>query len=125
MKRLESAPLLNTYERFPVTFALGRGCELFDREGRRYLDFLAGIAVVPAGHANPAVAAAIKDQAERLVHVSNLFWSEPMVELAARLRYSAGGWGRVFFCNSGAEANECAIKPVSYTHLTLPTIYSV
>jgi len=106
----EGAPLMNTYARQPVTFVSGRGCRLFDAQGRGYLDCLGGIAVVPAGHANPEIAAAIADQAGRLLHVSNLFWSEPMVDLAEKIRRSAGGWGRVFFCNSGAEANECAIK---------------
>ena len=111
MKIAETA-VMNTYGRFPVTFVSGRGCELYDQEGRRYLDCLGGIAVVAAGHANPEIAAAISAQALKLVHISNLFWNEPMLELAARLRQSAGGWGRVFFCNSGAEANECAIKLV-------------
>ncbi|NLF25222.1 MAG: acetylornithine transaminase [Deltaproteobacteria bacterium] len=111
MQRVEPA-LMNTYSPFPVTFVRGSGCELYDAKGRRYLDCLGGIAVVSAGHANPEIAAAITDQANKLMHVSNIFLSEPMLSLAQRLRRSAGEWGQVFFCNSGAEANECAIKLV-------------
>lgn len=102
--------LLNTYKRAAVDFARGDGEYLFDSTGKRYIDLLSGIAVVSVGHANPKVAAAISAQAQTLVHVSNLFGSAPMRTLAERLQQSNGGWGRVFFCNSGAEANECAIK---------------
>jgi len=101
---------MNTYKRAGVDFVLGDGEYLYDTHGRRYIDFLAGIAVVSVGHANPTVASAINSQALTLVHVSNLFGSPPMRSLAERLRSSTGGWGKVFFCNSGAEANECAIK---------------
>jgi len=103
------APLLDTYSRVDVTFVAGRGCALFDEEGKEYLDCLGGLAVVAAGHANERVAAAICDQAHKLVHVSNLYWTVPMVDLARRVR-DITGWGRVFFANSGAEANEGAIK---------------
>ncbi len=104
--------LMNTYKRTVVDFVRGDGEYLFDSSGRRYIDMLAGVAVISVGHANPHVAEAIATQANTLVHVSNYFGSLPMRELAARLHSTVGGWGRVFFCNSGAEANECAIKIV-------------
>ena len=97
-----------------VMFERGLGTELFDTDGRRYLDFLAGIAVVSLGHSNPVVAAAVAEQASRLVHVSN-FFANPVATRAAMqidrlLTDSTGRPGQVFFTNSGAEANECAIK---------------
>ena len=101
--------LMNTYKRNDITFVRGSGCLLFDENGKRYLDCLAGIAVVASGHANEDVAKAIAKQATELVHVSNLFNNKPMLQLAEKLT-STCGFGRVFFCNSGAEANECAIK---------------
>jgi acetylornithine/N-succinyldiaminopimelate aminotransferase len=92
----------------------GRGTELWDADGKRYLDFLAGIAVVSLGHANPQVAEAIADQAERLVHVSNFFANPVATEAAVKLNdllaAATGRRGQVFFTNSGAESNECAIK---------------
>lgn len=103
------APLMDTYARAPVTFVGGRGCTLFDDAGNEYLDCLGGLAVVAAGHANDRVTAAIAEQAAKLVHTSNIYWTRPMQDLAARL-VELTGWGRVFFSNSGAEANECAIK---------------
>ncbi|MGH7378128.1 MAG: aminotransferase class III-fold pyridoxal phosphate-dependent enzyme, partial [Candidatus Methylomirabilales bacterium] len=105
------AALMPTYRRYPVTFVGGEGVELYDDAGRRYLDFVAGVAVTALGHAHPAVTEAVARQAGRLVHTSNLYYTEPMVELAERLR-ALLGWpdGKVFFANSGAEANECAIK---------------
>jgi len=97
-----------------VMFERGRGTELWDSEGRRYLDFLAGIAVVSLGHANPAVADAICDQAGRLLHVSNFFANPVATEAAVKidglLRDATGHGGQIFFTNSGAEAVECAIK---------------
>jgi len=109
-----SPMLMSTYAPAPVRFVSGRGTELFDDEGRRYLDFLAGIAVVSVGHANPRVAEAIGGQAARLMHVSNLFSNELNERLAADLDRLIGdgspAGGQVFFANSGAEANECAIK---------------
>lgn len=98
-----------TYRRAPVEFVRGEGVRLWDAEGRQYLDFLAGISVCSVGHCHPAVVAAIREQAGRLTHVSNLFYSEGGVRLAQRLCESSLG-GRAFLCNSGAEANECAIK---------------
>ena len=100
-----------TYAPPPVTFVRGQGSLLWDDTGRQYLDFLSGLAVTSLGHAHPAVADAICAQARTLLHVSNLFGTEPQRQVAATLdRLLAAGPGRVFFCNSGAEANECAIK---------------
>jgi acetylornithine/N-succinyldiaminopimelate aminotransferase len=107
-----SSLLMNTYKRTVVDFVRGDGEYLFDSSGKRYIDMLAGVAVVSVGHSNLHVAEAIATQAHTLVHVSNYFGTIPMRELADRLHSTAGGWGRVFFCNSGAEANECAIKLV-------------
>ena len=101
--------LAATYSRLPVVFEKGRGTTLWDSEGRAYTDFLAGIAVCALGHAHPAVQAALAEQAGKLLHVSNLFYTRPQAELAEWLtRHSFAD--RVFFCNSGAEANEAAIK---------------
>jgi predicted acetylornithine/succinylornithine family transaminase len=103
------APLLPTYARQDVTFVTGDGAWLVDADGRRYLDFVAGIAVVGLGHLHPAPLAAARAQLERLWHASNLYWTEPMAELAGRLSSRFGG-AQAFFCNSGAEAVEAAIK---------------
>jgi acetylornithine/N-succinyldiaminopimelate aminotransferase len=103
--------LAPTYARYPVEFASGRGCVLVDADGAEYLDFLAGIAVNNCGHCHPRIVAAVQEQAARLIHVSNLFYTAPNVRLAARLADRSLG-GVVFFCNSGAEANEAAIKLV-------------
>jgi predicted acetylornithine/succinylornithine family transaminase len=101
--------VMGNYARFPVEFVHGEGCTLVDAAGTEYLDLLAGIAVCNTGHCHPHVVAAIREQAGRLMHVSNLFWTAPMVRLAERLSAASLG-GKVFFCNSGAEANEAAIK---------------
>lgn len=106
---VESA-LMGTYPPAPVTFVRGSGTELWDADGRRYLDFLGGLAVVSLGHAHPAVADALCEQARTLLHVSNLFGTLPGPEVAATLDRLLGGGGQVFFANSGAEANEAAIK---------------
>jgi len=103
------ANLLPTYGRQEVTFVEGDGVWLTDDEGRRYLDFLAGIAVVGLGHCHPAVSAAAHRQLDRLWHVSNLYWTQPMLSLAERLSGRFGG-AQAFFCNSGAEAIEAALK---------------
>jgi len=101
--------LATTYSRQSVVFEKGSGTTLWDTEGRTYTDFLAGIAVCNLGHAHPAVQAALAEQAGKLLHVSNLFYTRPQVELGQWLvRHSFAD--RVFFCNSGAEANEAAIK---------------
>jgi acetylornithine/N-succinyldiaminopimelate aminotransferase len=109
LQELEERYLMQTYRRAPVQFVRGEGTTLWDSEGREYLDFLAGISVCSIGHCHPAVVEAVREQAGELLHVSNLFHSEPMVRLAERLSESSLG-GRVFFANSGTEANECAIK---------------
>jgi acetylornithine/N-succinyldiaminopimelate aminotransferase len=103
------SPVLPVYTRQDLTFVRGEGTTLYDADGRAYLDFLAGIAVVGLGHCHPAPLAAAHAQLERLWHVSNLYWTEPMVELAERLSTRAGG-ARAFFCNSGAEAVEAGLK---------------
>ena len=109
LQALEGRYLMRTYKRAPVEFVRGEGTLLWDAEGREYLDFLTGISVCSVGHCNPAVVEAVREQAGRLMHTSNLFYTEPMVRLAERLSESSLG-GRVFFSNSGTEANECAIK---------------
>ncbi len=101
--------LMDTYTREPLEFAGGRGCRTVDSSGREYLDFGAGIAVNALGHAHPALVAALHAGAESLVHTSNLYWTEPMVRVAERLA-AATGMERAFFCNSGAEAIEAALK---------------
>jgi acetylornithine/N-succinyldiaminopimelate aminotransferase len=103
------SPILSTYARQDLTFVRGEGATLVDADGRSYLDFLAGIAVVGLGHCHPAPLAAAQAQLERLWHVSNLYWSEPMVALAERLSERFGG-AQAFFCNSGAEAVEAGLK---------------
>ena len=102
---------MDTYARYPVAFARGEGATLWDEDGAEYLDFLAGISVCNVGHCHPRVVDAIAGQAGKLIHVSNLFTTEPMVTLAERLAARSLG-GRVFFANSGAEANEAALKLV-------------
>ncbi|HYZ98456.1 MAG TPA: acetylornithine transaminase [Acidimicrobiales bacterium] len=110
----ETSPLMPTYPPPRVTFVRGEGSYLFDADGRRYLDCLSGLAVTSLGHAHPAVAEALTRQSSTLLHVSNLFGSEPGPEVARTLDRLVGdgepAGGRVFFCNSGAEANECALK---------------
>jgi len=101
---------MNTYADPPVTFVRGEGSRLWDDTGKEYLDFLGGLAVTALGHAHPAVADAVSDQARTLLHVSNLYGTVIAPDVAATLDRLIGGDGRVFFCNSGAEANECAIK---------------
>ncbi len=100
-----------TYSRFPIVLTQGEGCTLYDETGGTYTDFVAGIAVCNLGHAHPGIARAIADQARRLVHVSNLYYTEPQTALAEWLVEHSFA-DRVFFCNSGAEANEAAIKLV-------------
>jgi predicted acetylornithine/succinylornithine family transaminase len=109
-QELDAEHVMQTYGRLPVSFVRGEGTLLFDSEGRRYLDFLSGLAVTSLGHAHPEIAAAIADQAGTLLHVSNLYYNDLQPQLGARLDALLGGGGRVFFANSGAEANECAIK---------------
>ncbi len=106
----EAAVLWPTYARPQVEFVRGQGVRLWDSRGREYLDFLGGIAVVAAGHAHPDVVAAVTTQLGTLGHTSNLYFTGPQVELAERLVDRFGGDAKVFFSNSGAEANEAAIK---------------
>ena len=101
--------LVQNYARYPVEFVRGSGVALWDAGGVEYLDFLCGLGVTNLGHCHPAVTAAIREQAERLLHVSNLFTTSPMTQLASRLSARTLGGG-VLFANSGAEANEAAIK---------------
>jgi predicted acetylornithine/succinylornithine family transaminase len=103
------AHLTPNYARYPVEFARGEGARLWDSAGVEYLDFLAGISVSSVGHCHPAVVAAIREQAGRLLHVGNLYYTEPMSVLAGRLAECSLG-GKVFFTNSGAEAVEAALK---------------
>jgi predicted acetylornithine/succinylornithine family transaminase len=102
--------LLHTYARYDVRFDHGQGARVWDDAGNEYLDFLCGISVSSVGHCHPAVVAAVREQAGKLMHVGNLFYTEPMERLAARLTSLFGGEGGVFFTNSGAEAVEAALK---------------
>ena len=110
IRALDADHVMQTYGRLPVAFVRGEGTKLWDSEGKEYLDFLGGLAVTSLGHANPAVADAIAEQARTLLHVSNLYFNEWQPQVAEKLDEHLGGNGRVFFSNSGAEANECAIK---------------
>jgi predicted acetylornithine/succinylornithine family transaminase len=110
LQTLDAEHGMQTYARLPVAFVRGEGSVLFDSDGNRYLDFLSGLAVTSLGHAHPDVADAIAEQARTLLHVSNLYYNDRQPLLATRLDELLGGGGRVFFANSGAEANECAIK---------------
>jgi len=101
--------ITKTYNRFPIVIVKGKGCKLWDTEGKKYTDFVAGIAVCNLGHAHPKVSKALSRQADTLFHVSNLYYTIPQVELASWLTEKSFA-DRVFFCNSGAEANEAAIK---------------
>jgi len=111
----DGSALMRTYAEVPVTFVRGEGTWLVDAGGRRYLDFICGLAVTSLGHSHPAVADAVAAQARTLSHVSNLYGNELAPEVAATIDRLVGGGetragGQVFFCNSGAEANECALK---------------
>ena len=107
--KLTDKYVANTYARYPIALVRGKGTRVWDADGKEYLDFLAGIAVNNLGHCHPAVVRAIQKQSRRLLHVSNLYHIQPQSELARELcRHSFAD--RVFFCNSGAEANEAAIK---------------
>ena len=101
--------IAKTYNRFPIVITKGKGCTLWDSDGRAYTDFVAGIAVCNLGHAHPRISKALSKQAEILFHVSNLYYTLPQTELASWLVNNSFA-DRVFFCNSGAEANEAAIK---------------
>src|ERR1700693_1005658 len=109
VSRMEAKLLLPTYERQPILFVRGRGVYLWDSQGKRYLDFLSGIGVNALGHGHPAIRSALKRQASRLIHVSNLFFHEYQAELAKRLT-KISALEKAFFCNSGTEAWEGALK---------------
>jgi acetylornithine/N-succinyldiaminopimelate aminotransferase len=109
LQELERTHVIPTYVRNPVEFVRGQGTRLWDDEGNEYLDFLAGISVLNVGHCHPRVIAAVTEQAARLTHVTNLYYTEPAMRLSAALARSSLQ-GKVFLCNSGAEANEAAIK---------------
>jgi acetylornithine/N-succinyldiaminopimelate aminotransferase len=109
LQQLEQQHVIGTYARNPVQFVRGEGCRLYDDEGNEYLDFLAGISVLNVGHCHPRVVEAVQHQVSQLTHVTNLYYTEPAMRLSAQLAQSSLG-GKVFLCNSGAEANEAAIK---------------
>ena len=109
LQALEAEHVVPTYVRNPVEFVRGAGCRLWDAEGNEYLDFLAGISVLNVGHCHPRIVETVREQVGRLTHVSNLYYTEPALKLSARLAESSLR-GKVFLCNSGAEANEAAIK---------------
>jgi acetylornithine/N-succinyldiaminopimelate aminotransferase len=108
-KAWDTDHVMTTYARQPVQFARGEGVRLYDADGKEYLDFLSGIAVCSVGHCHPYLVKALQEQAATLMHVSNLYLTEPQARLARRL-VELSDFERVFFCNSGAEANEAAIK---------------
>ncbi len=112
---LDKKHVFQTYRRAPLLIVRGRGAYVYDSEGKRYLDFLTGLAVNSAGHCNPRIVAAASRQLRTLSHVSNLYYTEPMLLLAEKLTGLAG-MSKAFFANSGAEANEAAIKLVRRYH---------
>jgi len=109
LQELERKAVVPSYARFPVQFVRGEGTRLWDAEGNEYLDFLCGISVTSLGHCHPRVVEAVREQVGRLVHVGNLYYTEPAMRLSERLADSSLG-GKAYLCNSGAEANEAAIK---------------
>jgi predicted acetylornithine/succinylornithine family transaminase len=111
LQAIEAAYVIPSYARQPVELVRGAGTRVWDADGNEYLDLLSGISVLNVGHCHPAVVAAVREQVGRLTHATNLFYTEPAMRLAQRLSSSSLG-GKVFFCNSGAEANEAALKLV-------------
>ena len=111
LQMLERQYAIGTYVRNPVQFVRGSGVRLWDEHGTEYLDFLAGISVLNVGHCHPRIVAAVQEQVATLTHATNLYYTEPALRLSAALAQSSLG-GKVFLCNSGAEANEAAIKLV-------------
>jgi acetylornithine/N-succinyldiaminopimelate aminotransferase len=109
LQALERAHAIPTYARYPVEFVRGSACRLWDVDGREYLDFLSGISVLNVGHCHPRVVETVREQAATLLHATNLYYTAPGLKLSAQLAESSLG-GKVFLCNSGAEANEAAIK---------------
>lgn len=109
LKKLEADHIMQTYKRLDLVLEKGQGCYVYDTDGKRYLDFVGGIATCTIGHSNPAITKAISKQAERLISVSNLYYTEPQILLAQKLS-QLSGLKKTFFCHSGADANEAAIK---------------
>ena len=109
LQEIERRASMATYARNPVEFVRGEGTRLWDSDGREYLDFLAGISVVQIGHCHPALVRSVSEQAARLMHAGNLYYTEPGIRLCGRLSEASLG-GKVFLSNSGAEAVECALK---------------
>jgi len=110
IKALDEKYVLCTYSRYPLALAKGKGCYVWDTEGNKYLDMIAGVATCSLGHSHPALVKAISEQSKKLIHISNLFYSENQAKLAKMLCDLSGMKAKAFFCNSGAEANEAAIK---------------
>lgn len=122
---LEQKYYMPVFERLPVTLVRGKGVYVWDDKGRRYLDFVAGIAVNSLGHCHPEVVRAVNHQARTLIHTSNLFYTTPQLELA-ELLVSHSAMKKVFFCNSGTEAVEGAVKLARrWGHLKLGGAYEV
>jgi len=109
LKSLEEKYIMQTYGRFDLAVSYGKGCYVFDKSGKKYLDFVGGIATCSVGHGNKDVARAIAEQAGKLLNITNLYYTEPQVELAEKL-VGLSGLAKCFLCNSGTEANEAAIK---------------
>src|SRR3989338_1354678 len=109
IKETEKNHIMQTYGRFDVVIDHGKGCYVYDKEGKEYLDFLGGLATCAVGHGNPAVSKAISEQAKKLINMTNLYYTEPQAVLAEKLSMLSG-LQKCFFCNSGTEANEAAIK---------------
>ena len=109
--------LFQNYRTQPIALVRGEGTSVFDADGKRYLDFIGGIATVSVGHANARVREAVMKQTQLLWHASNLYVTEPQIRLAEKLVRHAKRLTRVFFCNSGAEANEAAIKLARHHHV--------
>ena len=105
----EAAVFMRTGVRVPINLVRGQGSRVWDQDGKEYLDFIAGIATVSLGHSSPIVVNALKQQADTLIHVSNIFYTEPQIDLA-ELLMEQSGMSQIFYCNSGAEANEGCIK---------------
>ncbi|MBT5550058.1 MAG: aspartate aminotransferase family protein, partial [Nitrospina sp.] len=107
--QLTEKHVAGTYGRYPIALVKGKGTKVWDKSGKQYIDFVSGLAVDNLGHCHPSVVSAIKKQAEKLIHVSNLYHIEPQSQLAEKLT-SLSFADKIFFCNSGTEANEGAIK---------------
>jgi len=110
IKKLDEKYVLNTYNRYPLALVKGKGCWVWDTEGNKYLDMIAGVASSSLGHAHPKLVKAISEQSKKLIHISNLYYNEQQATLAKMLSELSGMKTKAFFCNSGTEANEAAIK---------------